>query len=116
MLCLRRERPELFVGGSYTPLRGNQHVAAFARAAEGQTLLIAAPIQIATLTRGALVEPIGPDIWRDDSLRVPGEPGRIYTNLFTGRALATRLEDGKATLKLAEVFGDFPVAALLSSA
>jgi (1->4)-alpha-D-glucan 1-alpha-D-glucosylmutase len=115
MLCLRRERRELFVGGSYTPLRGNQHVAAFARAAEGQTLVVAAPVQIATLTGRALVDPIGPDIWRDN-LRVPGEPGRIYTDLFTGRALATRVEDGKATLKLAEVFGDFPVAALLASA
>ncbi len=115
LLCLRRERRELFVGGSYTPLRENQHVAAFARAAEGQTLLVAAPVQIATLTGGTLVEPIGPEIWRDDSLRVPGEPGRTYTDRFTGRALTTRIQDGKATLKLAEVFGHFPVAALLSS-
>jgi (1->4)-alpha-D-glucan 1-alpha-D-glucosylmutase len=114
MLCLRRGRPDVFVGGSYTPLRGNQHVAAFARAADGQTLVIAAPVQIATLTRGAMVEPIGPEIWRDDGLRVPGEPGRIYTDLFTGRALTTRPEEGKATLKLADAFGDFPVAALLS--
>jgi len=116
MLCLRRERRELFVGGSYTPLRGNEHVAAFARAADGQTLVVAAPVQVATLTGRALVAPMGPDIWRDDTLRVPGEPGRIYTDLFTGRSLATTLEDGKATLKLAEVFGEFPVAALLSSA
>ena len=57
LLCLRRERPELFVGGSYTPLRGNQHVAAFSRGADGQTLLIAAPVQLATLTRGATVSP-----------------------------------------------------------
>jgi (1->4)-alpha-D-glucan 1-alpha-D-glucosylmutase len=116
MLCLRRERRELFVGGGYTPLRGNQHVAAFARAAEGQTLVIAAPVQIATLTGGALVDPIGHEVWRDDSLRVPGEPGRIYMDLFTGRALTSHIEDGKAALKLADVFGDFPVAALLSSA
>jgi (1->4)-alpha-D-glucan 1-alpha-D-glucosylmutase len=115
MLCLRREHPELFVGGSYTPLRGNQHVAAFARTADGQTLVIAAPVQVASLTRGALVDPIGPEIWRDESLRAPGEPGRTYTDLFTGRALVTHVEDGKASLKLAEVFGAFPVAALLAS-
>ena len=48
-------------------------------------------------------------------LRVPGEPGRIYTDLFTGRTLATRSEDGKPTLKLAEIFGEFPVAALFSN-
>jgi maltooligosyltrehalose synthase len=115
-LCSRRERPELFVGSSYTPLRGNQHVAAFARAADGQTLLVAAPVQIATLTRGALVPPIGPEIWRDDTLRVPGEPGRLYRDLFTGRALATQVAEGKAVLRLADVFGFFPVAVLLSSA
>jgi len=40
LLCLRRERPELFVGASYTPLRGNQHVAAFSRGADGQTLWV----------------------------------------------------------------------------
>ena len=115
LLCLRREQPELFVGGGYTPLRGNQHIAAFARTAEGQTLVIVAPVQIATLTRGALVEPIGPEIWRDDSLRVPGEPGRTYTDLFTGRTLTTRPDEGKASLRLAQVLGDFPVAALCAT-
>ena len=64
LLCLRRERPELFVGASYTPLRGNQHVAAFSRGADGQTLVIAAPVQLATVTRGATVPPIGPEVWR----------------------------------------------------
>jgi hypothetical protein len=36
--------------------------------------------------------------------------------VFTGQALTAHTEDGKASLKLAEVFGGFPVAALLSSA
>ncbi len=115
LLCLRREQPELFVGGSYTPLRGTQHVAAFGRAADGQALIIAAPVHIATLTRGALAEPIGPEIWREDTLRVLGEHGRVYRDLFTGRELASHVHDGKAVLRLADVFGDFPVAALLST-
>ena len=114
LLCLRRERPELFVGASYTPLRGNQHVAAFSRGADGQTLVIAAPVQLATLTRGATVPPIGPEVWREAWLTVPGEPGRTYRDLFTGQELTTRPNGGKAGLKLAEVFGHFPVAALLS--
>ena len=114
LLCLRRERPALFVGGSYTPLRGNQHVAAFVRAAEGQTLLIAAPIQVATLTRGALVAPTGQDVWRDNALGIPGDPSRAYRDLFTGRRLEPANEHGKARLRLARVFEDFPVAALLS--
>jgi (1->4)-alpha-D-glucan 1-alpha-D-glucosylmutase len=114
LLCLRRERAELFVGGGYTPLRGNQNVAAFSRTADGRSLVIAAPVQIATLTRGSLVPPMGADVWREEWLPVPGEPGRTYRDLFTGQDLATRPHAGRAALKLAEVFGAFPVAALLA--
>jgi (1->4)-alpha-D-glucan 1-alpha-D-glucosylmutase len=114
LLCLRRERPELFVGANYTPLRGNQHVAAFGRGADGQTLVIAAPVQIATLTRGALVPPMGPEVWREEWLLVPGEPGRVFHDVFTGQQRVAEPRAGKAALKLAEVFSDLPVAALLS--
>jgi maltooligosyltrehalose synthase len=88
-------------------------VAAFARSAQGQTLLIAAPIQIASLTRGALTLPIGHEVWRDFSLTIPGDQSRVYRDVFTGRALEPVAQNGKAALKLAEVFGQFPVAALL---
>ncbi|MGI9148862.1 MAG: malto-oligosyltrehalose synthase, partial [Chloroflexota bacterium] len=114
LLRLRRERPELFVGANYTPLRGNQHVAAFGRGAEGQTLVIAAPVQIATLTRGALLAPLGPEVWHEAWLPVPGEPGRIYEDVFTGQTLAAEQHGARAGLKLAEIFAQFPVAALLS--
>jgi len=114
LLCLRRERPELFVGAHYTPLRGDQRVAAFARSAEGHTLVIAAPVQIATLTRGALLPPIGAEVWREGWLPVPGEPGRVFQDLFTGQRRTAEQRGGKAGLRLADVFSDFPVAALLS--
>ena len=107
VLCLRRERPSLFVGGSYLALRGNPHVAAFARASDGQTLVVAAPVLIATLTRGNLIPPIGEDVWRNEILAVPN--GR-YEDLFTGK----RHTPEGGSLRLAEVFGDFPVAVLLS--
>jgi (1->4)-alpha-D-glucan 1-alpha-D-glucosylmutase len=110
LLCLRRERQHLFVGGSYSPLRGHQHVAAFARSAEGQTLVVAVPVQIATLMRGAMALPIGRDVWRDERLSVPGEAGRTYRDLFTGRELIA----DQGNLELAEVFGEFPVAVLLT--
>jgi (1->4)-alpha-D-glucan 1-alpha-D-glucosylmutase len=113
LLCLRRESPDLFVGGAYTPLRGHQHAAGFARAAGGQTLVIAAPIETATLTRGALVVPIGADIWREGVLPVPAEQGRVYRDLFTGRRMTVD-RNGRPALRLADVFGDFPVAALLA--
>ena len=114
LLSLRRERPGLFVGAAYTPLRGNQHVAAFARAADGQMLVIAAPVQIATLMRGTPAAPVGPDVWRDEVLTVPGERGRPYCDLFTGRELVPVETGGRVVLRLAEVFGSLPVAALLA--
>src|SRR5215213_4281416 len=111
LLCLRRERPRLFVGGAYSPLRGHPHLAAFARAADGQTLIVAAPVQLASLTRGALIPPMGPEVWRDHMLSVPGEPGRHYQDLFTGRGHVASASGGRAALRVAEMLGDFPVAA-----
>ena len=115
LLCLRRDQPQLFVGGTYSALRASsQHVVAFARASEGRALVVAAPVRIATLMRCTPAPPLGADVWRDEWLVVPGEPGRTYRDLFTGRTLTTAEDNRRATLKLAEVFGDFPVAALLS--
>jgi (1->4)-alpha-D-glucan 1-alpha-D-glucosylmutase len=110
LLCLRRERQSLFVGASYAPVRGHPHLAAFARTADGATLVVAAPIQIATLLRGAMTLPMGPDVWRDQRLPVPGPIGTTYVNLFTDQ----RLTSEDAGLKVADVLSDFPVAALLS--
>ena len=89
-------------------------MAAFARSAHGQTVLIAAPVQIATLTRGAVVAPMGQEVWRDHTLSIQGDSARVYRDVFTGRVLEARSQNGKAALKLAEVFGQFPVAALLA--
>jgi (1->4)-alpha-D-glucan 1-alpha-D-glucosylmutase len=119
LLCLRRELPELFVGGSYTPLltggraHKHQHVAAFARQANGHALLVAAPLLTAILTRGAMVAPIGHEIWRDDWLTVPAAAS--YRDVLTGHTLkAVEQDDGKIVLPLREVFADLPVAVLLA--
>jgi (1->4)-alpha-D-glucan 1-alpha-D-glucosylmutase len=114
LLCLRREQPRLFVGGSYTPLRGNPHVAAFARGCDGQTLVVVAPVQVATLLRNNLAPPIGADVWREDLLPVPGEAGRGYENVLTGQRLTAAESRSGAALRLADVLSDFPVAALLT--
>jgi (1->4)-alpha-D-glucan 1-alpha-D-glucosylmutase len=119
LLCLRRELPGLFVGGGYIPLRSggrahkHQHVAAFARQAEGHTLVVVAPILVATLLHGALVAPLGEDVWRDDWLSVPAAAS--YRDVLTGRTLQTHEQGGKPALLLRDVFGSLPAAALLSS-
>jgi len=60
------------------------------------------------------VAPIGAEVWRDHTLTIPGDSSRTYRDVFTGRALEPAAQDGKAALKLAEVFDQFPVAALLA--
>jgi maltooligosyltrehalose synthase len=100
------------VGGSYASLRASigQHVCAFSRAAGGRTLVAAAPVLMATMLRGAEVDPVG-EVWRDEWLAVP--PGQ-YRDVLTGRILESSTQDGRATLLLRDVFGELPVAALLS--
>jgi len=118
LLCLRREVPGLFVGGSYVPLRTGgrvhrfQHIAAFARQSPGQALVIAVPILIATLLRGAMAVPIGEDVWRDDWLSVPiaGE----YRDVLSGKTLETHEQGGTTALFVRDVFAKLPVAALLA--
>ncbi|MDQ3809320.1 MAG: malto-oligosyltrehalose synthase, partial [Chloroflexota bacterium] len=118
LLCLRRELPALFVGGSYTPLRSGgrahkvRHVAAFARQADGRMLVIAAPVLVATLTRGAMVAPMGEEVWREEWLSVPLDGA--YHDVLSGRTLQSVDQNGRPVLPLSQVFGDLPVAALLA--
>jgi (1->4)-alpha-D-glucan 1-alpha-D-glucosylmutase len=118
MLQLRRTAPGLFVSGGYSPLRAvgraQRHVCAFARTATGQTLVVAAPVLIATLLRDLPRQaPIGPTVWRDDWLPVPAETA--YRDLFTGQVLEPRSIEARPALLLRDVFASFPVAALLAS-
>jgi maltooligosyltrehalose synthase len=119
LLELRRTLPGLFVGGGYSPLRAvgrartPRHVCAFARSGAGRTLIVAAPVLIATLLRDLPVQPpVGASVWRDDWLPVPAETA--YRDVFTGRLLEPRAIEGRPALLLREMFGSFPVAALLA--
>src|SRR4029078_3650519 len=101
-LCLRRALSSVFVGGSYVPLRARgrahkyQHVAAFARQAEGNTLVIAAPLLVAALLGCVLTASVGEDVWRNDWLTVPlaGE----YRDVLGTRTLQTHEQGGKPAL------------------
>ncbi len=114
-LRLRRERPQLFAEGGYTPLAtsgaGAEHVCAFARTRGDEAAIVVVPRLVAGLLGEGEGPPIGA-IWGDTSLALPDElAGGRYTDVLTGQSLA-----GERTLPLAGLLGRLPVALLVREA
>ncbi len=112
-LVLRREHAEVFQRGSYTPLlatapRG-QHVCAFLRQRGRRWVLAAAPRLMAGLANGLRI-PAG--VWGKSALHLPRNAPRRWRNAFTGEEVQTALRRDHASLQLALLFADSPVALL----
>jgi (1->4)-alpha-D-glucan 1-alpha-D-glucosylmutase len=114
-LRLRRDRRELFHGGSYTPLHATgakrEHVLAFAREHNGQVAIVAVPRLGFTLARGAIRPPLG-ELWDDTELPVPAQTAEFVESVFTGEKI--QVTPGR-TLLCREVFAHFPVALLVGA-
>jgi (1->4)-alpha-D-glucan 1-alpha-D-glucosylmutase len=116
-LEFRAANPALFTRGEYVPLAAEgsaaEHVVAFARRAEEEEVIAVVPRLVVGLTGGEAVDPLGPDIWGETRLILPGaEPGTRYRDLFTSETIETAAAEGGATLPLAELFAEFPFALL----
>ncbi len=116
-LNLRRKQRLLFQDGDYIPVRSSgrthERVCAFIRRKGDDWALVAAPRLVAKL--------VGPDnflsvrgIWGGDSLFLPQNSPRRWSNIFTGETLEVAQADSKETIPLETAFAHFPVA-LLSS-
>jgi (1->4)-alpha-D-glucan 1-alpha-D-glucosylmutase len=119
MLRFRQEQRALFEAGSYEPLAGEGahagHVWGFARRHEAGEALVIVPRLAATLMGDAGGPPVGEQAWGDTRVLLPaGEKGvrPHYRNVFTGRCIEVQREDGRAYLRAADVFAQFPVALL----
>jgi len=112
-LNFRRDCPELFQKGAYIPLSVSgtrrEQVCAFARRYEKKWALVAAPRFFTKLIEVDIL-PIGRQLWDDGYILVPEDTPQNWHNIFTGGVI-----EGKNSLPLAEVFGDFPVALLTPS-
>jgi (1->4)-alpha-D-glucan 1-alpha-D-glucosylmutase len=113
-LALRRERPGLFIGGSYLPLTaGGEHAErlfAFSREQEGLRLIVVAPRLIAPLLEGGEL-PLPPrERWADTHLALPEDvaPG-TYRDVLGGRS--HRLGPGERMLA-SDLLSELPVALL----
>jgi (1->4)-alpha-D-glucan 1-alpha-D-glucosylmutase len=113
-LVTRRDLPELFQRGDYYPLtvEGDlpQHVIAFRRRHNGQSVIVVVPRLACTLMHGKPNLPLC-EAWGKVALTVTDHAGQTFVDAFTG-AQRTIPNDGR--LRLSEVFEKFPVAILRS--
>jgi len=117
-LNFRQQHPRVFQRGSYVPLHAtgekSEHVIAFARQHEGQTIIVAVPRLCARLmgeSHDTVCEEV---IWQGTALEIPTDGVACYHNLFTGQCLPVN-PDAMARLSLSDLFRDFPVALLVSA-
>ena len=117
-LGYRKVHQRLFEEGAYVPLTGDgplaEHVCAFARRGEGDTVLVIVPRFLTCLVRsvnGPAARPKGVEGLRGRLVRKT--PGSRFTNIFTGETIRAAKQHEKRILSLGEVFANFPVALLV---
>ncbi len=115
-LRFRRARPELFLRGSYLPLRPvgplRRHLVAFARK-HGRSVAIAVAGRLFMGLGAGDGPPVGNEVWRDAAVLLRRDvvcPS--YRDVFTGRTLTPVARDGQRVLTAADVFSHLPVALL----
>jgi (1->4)-alpha-D-glucan 1-alpha-D-glucosylmutase len=110
LLALRRANPELFAAGDYQPIeivRGDNgggnadRLCAFARRHGERVLVAAVPHLVWGLYKGGAAAE-----WGATEILLPAAKG--WRNIFTGERLA-----GRERVRVAELFGEFPVAVLV---
>jgi (1->4)-alpha-D-glucan 1-alpha-D-glucosylmutase len=117
LLHARREDPELWMAGRYTPLRASgaraRHVVAFARHAEGRAAIAVASRLTWTLGGEAGEPPLGERAWEETVIPLPALlPGARWTCALSGAIVdATATEHGQV-LRLADVLSALPIALL----
>jgi (1->4)-alpha-D-glucan 1-alpha-D-glucosylmutase len=117
-LRCRRDHPGLFTTGEYLPAEADgsqeEHVCAFVRHHGPHWAIAAAPRLLTRLTPHTADLPLGEHVWGDTVLLLPGVgPGQCCRNIFTNELLTTTAWHEQGSLRLAEVFANFPVALLL---
>ncbi len=118
-LRLRRQRPDLFIDGTYEPLTivgpHAEHLIAFARTHGDQTLVVLAPRLTVRLTGLGGPPPLG-DVWKDTAVVLPKAVTRDRVhNVYSRRMVTTRpIPDGsQREVFVADALRDFSMALVL---
>ncbi len=113
VLNFRKQHPQLFNEGRYSPLDANgthgEHVCSYLRQAKGETVLVVVPRLVYRLTGGQERVPLGAEVWSDTHVVMPADAAGAYRNVFTGE----RVEAIAETVKLEQVMRNFPIALLM---
>jgi (1->4)-alpha-D-glucan 1-alpha-D-glucosylmutase len=114
-LRLRREDPQLFLGGAYLPVATEVSVPAgafaFARTAGDDAALFVAPRLCARIVNHERPVPLGGDPWKTSRLLLPAElRDRVFRNVITGAELRPTRAGDSAFIFLGEAFETLPVA------
>jgi (1->4)-alpha-D-glucan 1-alpha-D-glucosylmutase len=118
-LQVRRDNPGLFAAGEYVPLQlagnGPEYAIGFVRRQGERYAVVIVPRLLTHLVTKENGLPLGREAWGEQSLLWPDLPAPAELhNIFTGERLALSAWEGQLRLPLADVFGHFPVALLLS--
>jgi (1->4)-alpha-D-glucan 1-alpha-D-glucosylmutase len=110
-LNFRRRNRELFQNGEYLPLKArgsnSEYIIAFIRRHENRWAITAVPRLVTRLASPGKLS-LGFSVWGEDYLDLPASAPSSWRNVFTGRTLKSPLH----TLRLAEIFSEFPVGLL----
>jgi (1->4)-alpha-D-glucan 1-alpha-D-glucosylmutase len=114
-LEFRNRHRALFDRGNYVALAvegaKKEHVCAFARVHGDQIAIIVAPRLIAGLTNGRSRLPLGPEIWGDTMVNLPGECDRLL-NVLTNERVGISGSGRENGLLVGQLLAQFPVALL----
>jgi (1->4)-alpha-D-glucan 1-alpha-D-glucosylmutase len=121
LLNLRKDDPELFNSGTYTPLAAEgthaEHLCAFIREGTRSVLIVVVSRWAATLSRGSLRAPLGGALWQDTRIPLPtGIRCDEYTDVLSGRTIHVNSSAAPAhELFAGSLFEILPVAVLLGT-
>jgi (1->4)-alpha-D-glucan 1-alpha-D-glucosylmutase len=118
-LQLRRELPDVFVGGDYVPLVVESSVAgeavAFARIAGNDAVLVIAPRLCSKLATPDRPAPLGGEAWKTSRVLLPETlRNRTFRNVFTGAELTPTITADEGWIFVGQALERLPVAMLTS--
>ncbi|HJR57964.1 MAG TPA: malto-oligosyltrehalose synthase [Vicinamibacterales bacterium] len=116
-LHLRREMPDVFVGGDYLPLAVESSVpgdaVAFARISGEDAVLVIAPRLCSGLAVPKRPAPLGGDCWKTSRVMLPDAVrNRVFRNIFTGADVRPIVTPDSGWIFLGQALDTLPVAML----